>query len=107
VGELRQVFSTVDALVTPTAPMTALPLDAGDAEFDRAREFTIPFSLAGLPAISVPCGFDRNALPIGLQIVGERLCEPLVLRIAAAYESAAANPRRPPARVSRPSPRTA
>jgi aspartyl-tRNA(Asn)/glutamyl-tRNA(Gln) amidotransferase subunit A len=107
VGELRQVFSTVHALVTPTAPMTALPLDAGDAEFDRAREFTIPFSLAGLPAISVPCGFDRNALPIGLQIVGERLCEPLVLRIAAAYESAAANPRRPPARVSRPSPRTA
>jgi aspartyl-tRNA(Asn)/glutamyl-tRNA(Gln) amidotransferase subunit A len=107
VAELRQVFATVDALVTPTVPMTALALDAAEADFDRARQFTIPFSLAGLPALSVPCGVDRNALPVGLQIVGERLREPLVLRIAAAYESAAANPRRPPARVSRPSPRTA
>jgi aspartyl-tRNA(Asn)/glutamyl-tRNA(Gln) amidotransferase subunit A len=95
VGELRQVFSTVDALITPTAPMTALALDAAEAEFDRARQFTIPFSLAGLPAMSIPCGLDRNALPIGLQIVGGRLCEPLVLRIAAAYETAAARPRRP------------
>jgi aspartyl-tRNA(Asn)/glutamyl-tRNA(Gln) amidotransferase subunit A len=105
VGELRQVFSTVDALVTPTAPMTALPLDAADAEFDRARQFTIPFSLAGLPAISVPCGFDRNALPIGLQIVGERLCEPLVLRIAAVFETAAPSLRRPGERGPNPSPR--
>jgi aspartyl-tRNA(Asn)/glutamyl-tRNA(Gln) amidotransferase subunit A len=95
VGELRAVFSTVDALVTPTAPMTALALDAAEPEFDRARQFTIPFSLAGLPAISVPCGFDRKGLPIGLQIVGERLREPLVLRIAAAYETATASLRRP------------
>jgi aspartyl-tRNA(Asn)/glutamyl-tRNA(Gln) amidotransferase subunit A len=95
VGELRQVFSAVDAVVTPTAPMTALALDAAETEFDRARQFTIPFSLAGLPAISVPCGVDRSALPIGLQIVGERLCEPLVLRIAATYETAAPTLRRP------------
>jgi aspartyl-tRNA(Asn)/glutamyl-tRNA(Gln) amidotransferase subunit A len=82
--------------------MTALPLDAADAEFDRARQFTIPFSLAGLPAISVPCGLDRNGLPIGLQVVGERLCEPLVLRIAAAYETAAATLRRPGERRPKP-----
>lgn len=88
VREVRHAFTALDALVTPTAPMTALGLDAPEADFDRARQFTIPFSLAGLPAISVPCGFDRSGLPVGMQIVGERLAEPLVLRIAAAYEAA-------------------
>jgi aspartyl-tRNA(Asn)/glutamyl-tRNA(Gln) amidotransferase subunit A len=97
VRNVRQVFTTLDALVTPTAAMTALRLDAAEAEFDRARRFTIPFSLAGLPAISVPCGFDRAGLPIGMQIVGERLQEALVLRIAAAYEAVTAFHLRPPA----------
>jgi aspartyl-tRNA(Asn)/glutamyl-tRNA(Gln) amidotransferase subunit A len=88
VRELRHAFTTLDALITPTAPMSALKLDAPEADFDRARQFTIPFSLAGLPAISVPCGFDPRGLPIGMQIAGERLDEPLVLRVAAAYEAA-------------------
>jgi len=97
VRELRQAFTALDALITPTAPMTALPLDARDGGFDRARQFTIPFSLGGLPAISVPCGFDRLELPVGMQIVGDRLQEPLVLRIAAAYEAATDfHARRPP-----------
>ena len=97
VRELRQAFTTLDALITPTAPMTAPGLDAPEADFDRARQFTIPFSLAGLPAISVPCGFDRSGLPVGMQIVGERLREPIVLRVAAAYEAATAFHRRTPA----------
>jgi aspartyl-tRNA(Asn)/glutamyl-tRNA(Gln) amidotransferase subunit A len=70
--------------------MGAPALDAAEAQFDRARQFTIPFSVAGLPAISVPCGFDRNALPLGMQIVAGRLQEPLLLRIAAAIEAATA-----------------
>lgn len=96
VRELRAVFSSIDALITPTAPMSALALDAAEADFDRARQFTIPFSLAGLPAISVPCGFGRNGLPLGLQIVADRLQESLVLRTAAAYEAATAHHRRAP-----------
>lgn len=96
VRELRRAFTMLDALITPTAPMTALRLDAPEADFDRARQFTIPFSLAGLPAISVPCGFDRNGLPLGLQIVGDRLQEPLVLRVAAAYEASTTFHRRAP-----------
>ena len=76
--------------------MSAIGLDASEADFDRARQFTIPFSLAGLPAISVPCGFDGRGLPVGMQIVGERLREPLVLRIAAAYETATTWRRHPP-----------
>lgn len=87
-AQVRRAFSEVDALASPTAPMTALPLAAPDAAFDRARRFTIPFSFAGLPAISVPCGFDRDGLPIGLQLVGDRLQEAKLLQIAAAYEAA-------------------
>jgi len=54
-------------------------------------------NLVGLPAISVPCGFDGEGLPVGLQIVGRRLDEPSVIAIAAAYERATAwHQRRPP-----------
>lgn len=88
VRDLRSAFAAFDVLITPTAPMTALALDAAESEFDRARRFTIPFSLAGLPCLSVPCGFDRAGLPIGMQIVGERLQEPRLLGVAAAFEAA-------------------
>jgi aspartyl-tRNA(Asn)/glutamyl-tRNA(Gln) amidotransferase subunit A len=96
VREVRQAFGTLDALVSPTAAMTAPAIDAAEAEFDRARRFTLPFSFAGLPAISVPCGFDHAGLPIGMQIVADRLQEPVALRIAAAYEAASATGLRPP-----------
>ena len=95
VREVRKAFGTLDALVTPTAAMTAPAIDAAEAEFDRGRRFTLPFSFAGLPAISVPCGFDHAGLPIGMQIVADRLQEPLALRIAAAYEAAVATGLRP------------
>lgn len=88
VRDVRGAFAAFDVLITPTAPMTALALDAAESEFDRARRFTIPFSLAGLPCLSVPCGFDRAGLPIGMQIVAERLQEPRLLAVAAAFEAA-------------------
>jgi aspartyl-tRNA(Asn)/glutamyl-tRNA(Gln) amidotransferase subunit A len=88
VGEVRQAFERVDALVTPTAAMTAPALDAPEAQFDRGRRFTLPFSFAGLPALSLPCGADRAGLPVGMQVVADRLQEPRLLAIAAAYEAA-------------------
>jgi len=97
VRDVRSAFAAFDILLTPTAPMTALALDAAESEFDRARRFTIPFSFAGLPCLSVPCGFDRAGLPIGMQIVGERLQEPRLLGVAAAFEAAAPSQRRAPA----------
>jgi aspartyl-tRNA(Asn)/glutamyl-tRNA(Gln) amidotransferase subunit A len=97
VRDVRQAFTEVDALVTPTAAMTAPALDAPEAEFDRGRRFTIPFSFAGLPAISVPCGLDRAGLPIGMQLVADRLQEPLLLRLASAYEAATSFQQRAPA----------
>jgi aspartyl-tRNA(Asn)/glutamyl-tRNA(Gln) amidotransferase subunit A len=50
--------------------------------------FTLPASLAGLPALSLPCGFDEKGLPIGLQIIGKHFDEATILRIGYAYEQA-------------------
>lgn len=91
IGQLRQAFSSVDAIITPTSPMSAPALDAAESDFDRARQFTLPFSLAGVPALALPCGFDRAGLPIGMQLVADRLQERQLLRIGAAYEQATAS----------------
>ena len=61
-------------------------LDAPTGEFDRQRKYMIPFSGAGVPAISLPCGAD-SGLPVGMQIVAGRGMEKLLLRIARAFES--------------------
>ena len=71
---------------------------AAARRFFARRSYTTPFSLAGLPAISVPAGFSREGLPIGLQIAGRAFDEPTVLRAAYAYEQATPwRDRRPPA----------
>ncbi len=88
-------FADVDLLVTPTTPIPA-PAIADlrkDLEALRPAELVLlrntrPFNVWGLPAISVPCGFTKSGLPIGLQIAGPRWREDLVLRLAHAYESA-------------------
>ena len=90
------VFSTVDLLITPTTSI--LPTTIQEALTDPATpppggvapslRNTQPFDIYGLPSISIPCGFSRGALPIGLQISGPRLGEPLVLALAQAYEQA-------------------
>jgi aspartyl-tRNA(Asn)/glutamyl-tRNA(Gln) amidotransferase subunit A len=92
---VSKVFETVDLLITPTAPVP--PFSVADllANFDtlRTKEFlmlqnTRPFNVLGLPTISVPCGFTREGLPIGLQITGPAGGEAMVLRLAYAYEQA-------------------
>lgn len=86
-AEFRAVFKDVDVLVTPTMPTTAPLLSASGDTYDRGRQFTLPFSWVGVPSISVPCGFDRQGLPIGMQIVADEMQESLLLRTAAAYEA--------------------
>ncbi len=86
-------FAEVDLLITPTTPIPApaiadLRKDPGalrPAELRLLRN-TRPFNVWGLPAISVPCGFTKNGLPIGLQIAGAHWREDLVLRLACRYE---------------------
>ncbi len=83
-------FDTYDLLLTPATPIAAPPIDGPDA-VEQARlltRFTAPFNFTGLPALSLPCGFTSNGLPIGLQIVARPWAEAHLLRAGAAYESA-------------------
>jgi len=93
--DVRKLFLTYDLLLPPT--LAALPFAAGT---ERPLEcsgvsrlswvaFTYPFNLTGQPAATVPCGFTADGLPVGLQIVGGRLQDSLVLRAAAAFEAMA------------------
>ncbi|MDX2096712.1 MAG: Asp-tRNA(Asn)/Glu-tRNA(Gln) amidotransferase subunit GatA [Leptolyngbyaceae cyanobacterium bins.59] len=87
--DFEQAFNQVDVLVCPTAPTTAFK--AGEKTSDPISMYlsdlmTIPVNLAGLPGLSIPCGFDEQGLPIGLQIIGNVLQEELMLQVAYAYE---------------------
>lgn len=87
--DFEEAFKQVDVLVTPTAPSTAFK--AGDKSADPLSMYlidlmTIPVNLAGLPGISVPCGFDADGLPIGLQLIGNVLREDQIFQVAYAYE---------------------
>ncbi|MCF4969168.1 Asp-tRNA(Asn)/Glu-tRNA(Gln) amidotransferase subunit GatA [Nostoc sp. CMAA1605] len=87
--DFEKAFETVDVLVTPTAPTTAFK--AGEKTTDPLSMYlndlmTIPVNLAGLPGISIPCGFDEQGLPIGLQLIGKVLKEDQLLQVAYAFE---------------------
>ena len=92
--ELRRAYAEAlgewDAIALPTTPLTAPPRVGQDAVAAAATltAYTSPFNLTGLPAISVPCGFDPHGLPIGLQLVARPWAEARLLRIARAYERA-------------------
>ena len=87
--EYEKIFETYDCILTPTAPGTApklgtslqkpLQMYLGDVD-------TVAVNLAGLPAISVPCGVDEAALPIGLQFIGNAFCEDMLFDVAEGYE---------------------
>jgi len=87
--DFEKAFEQVDAIVTPTAPNPAFKIGekAGDPlQMYLADIFTISVNLAGVPGISIPCGFTSQNLPVGLQIIGKHFDEEAVLKIAYAYE---------------------
>jgi len=82
-------FQKVDAIIGPVSPTTALKRGAseGQAMFGELQDMLVePSSIAGLPGISIPCGFDKNGLPIGLQIITPQRREDLVYQIAKLFE---------------------
>ena len=84
-----KAFEKVDVIVTPTAPTPAYRIGAmtnDPLKMYLQDIYTVPLNLAGLPGISVPCGYSREKLPIGLQIIGKPLDEATVLRAAYTYE---------------------
>ncbi|HEY3043903.1 MAG TPA: Asp-tRNA(Asn)/Glu-tRNA(Gln) amidotransferase subunit GatA [Vicinamibacterales bacterium] len=87
--DYEHAFERVDVVAMPTSPTPAFKIGervADPLQMYLADVFTVSANLAGLPAISVPCGFTGERLPIGLQLTGRRFDESTILRIADAYE---------------------
>nr|WP_206529745.1 Asp-tRNA(Asn)/Glu-tRNA(Gln) amidotransferase subunit GatA [Brevibacillus sp. SYP-B805] len=99
IQDFQAAFAQYDVILHPTTPTTAFKL--GDKLDDPVKMYledicTVPVNLAGLPAISVPCGFAANGLPIGMQLVGKAFDESTILRVAHAYEQATSHHLRKP-----------
>ncbi len=88
--DFRKAFEKVDVILTPTAPSAAFGFDykpSNPVEMYLNDVFTVPTSLAGLPAISIPAGLNKDGLPLGLQIIGKAFDEQSVLNTAYGLES--------------------
>ena len=89
---IAAIFETVDVLVTPTLVQLPVSIDAArEAPLETTQSLIrnpAPFNFYGIPTISIPCGFSREGLPIGLQISGPALGELDVIALAHAYEQA-------------------
>lgn len=98
---LAEIFERVDLIVTPTTATTAFAaegpmpteIDGKTVKPMHAISFTYPFNMSGHPAVSIPCGFDKNRLPVGLQMVGRRNTDHLLLAIAFEFERIAPWPK--------------
>lgn len=91
IQEFNRAFEGCDALIAPTSPISAFKL--GEKTSDPLQMYltdilTVSANLTGIPALSVPCGFDSQGLPIGLQLLAKPLAEGKLYQLAAAYESA-------------------
>ena len=86
----EQFFESQDILIIPSTPIPAPTIEGNDAveQAGRLTRFTAPFNLAGLPALSVPCGFTKDGLPIGLQIISRAWADAKVLNAGHGFEQA-------------------
>lgn len=89
--DFDQAFADVDVLISPTSPTTAFK--AGEKTDDPLTMYlsdlmTIPVNLAGLPGMSIPCGFDGQNLPIGMQLIGNVLREDILFKVGYAFQQA-------------------
>lgn len=94
IQSFNDTFKSCDVILSPTSPSTAKLRGAksNDPTANYKSDLcTVSVNIAGLPAISVPCGFDKLDLPIGMQIIGKKFAEPLILNIANMYERATEN----------------
>jgi aspartyl-tRNA(Asn)/glutamyl-tRNA(Gln) amidotransferase subunit A len=96
--DFQKAFERVDVIVAPTTPSAAFRMGEREDPLSMYLNdvFTIPVNLAGLPGLSVPAGFTKAGLPIGLQVIGKAFDEATVLRAAGAYEAATAWRKRKP-----------
>jgi len=84
-----EAFAKYDLILTPTSPITAFKLgekSSNPLEMYLADICTVSINIAGLPAISIPCGVDSKGLPIGMQLIGNKFAEETIIKAAHAYE---------------------
>ena len=94
-GELRKVFDGVDLILTPASPVPTPTWEEVDAMardvgvlLDRVARYTMPFNFSGNPTLSLPSGFASSGLPLGMQLIGPHLGEPLLCRVGHAFQQA-------------------
>ena len=88
-NDLDEVFKDCDVIITPTSPTVAFKVGekiSDPISMYLSDIYTIPANLAGIPAISIPCGFSKSGLPIGLQLMGKAFDEEMLLRVSYTYE---------------------
>jgi aspartyl-tRNA(Asn)/glutamyl-tRNA(Gln) amidotransferase subunit A len=88
-NDLEKVFKDCDVIMTPTSPTVAFKVGekiSDPLSMYLSDIYTIPANLAGIPAISIPCGFSKSGLPIGLQLMGKAFDEEMLLRVSYTYE---------------------
>ena len=87
--EFEKALSKYDVLLTPVAPTTAFEIGSKTSnplEMYLADICTVSINIAGVPAMSIPCGLDKNGMPVGMQLIGNRFCESKILNAAYAFE---------------------
>jgi len=90
-NEFNKGFEKYDVILTPTSPITAFDLGSktdNPLEMYLADICTVSVNIAGVPAISIPCGVDSEGMPIGMQLIGNKFCEETIINAAYAYEQA-------------------
>lgn len=87
--DFEEVFSKYDVILTPTSPTTAFNIGEksnNPMEMYLADICTVSVNIAGLPAMSIPCGVDSEGMPVGMQLIGNKFDEETILKTAYAYE---------------------
>ena len=87
--DFKNVFDSCDVLLTPTTAKTAFGIGektGNPLEMYLTDIYTVPVNIAGIPGISIPCGFDNDGMPIGMQLLGPVLSEEKILQAAYAFE---------------------
>lgn len=90
-NEFNKAFENCDVILTPTSPTVAFDIGSksnNPLEMYLADICTVSVNIAGLPAISVPCGFDKEGMPVGMQLIGNRFKEETILNVAYQFEQA-------------------
>ena len=90
INEFNRIFDNNDFIISPVAPTVAYRLGekvSDPVEMYAGDIYTVPVNIAGLPALSMPCGTDKDGLPVGLQLIGKAFSENTILRAGYAFEN--------------------